>query len=192
MILSTNLRLSSGGSRRWGLQHSFGWCLTYTLYPSTIAPAHSSTSSVALLCIKIFKYHGSPYNNAIEWIEVIVHVLLRLLLFTLTCIQAGAISMCVLGSLQGHISSVRSLAALASSAPDHHTLLFSGGGRASLRAWLIDTAGLAGEDSGKCRLSVGIHFTFLLFSSSSSWNISCLTPVWLLSSSCVIFEKEEK
>lgn len=99
-----------------------------------------------------------------------------MMFFTLTWGQAGSVSLRVLGSLQGHISSVRSLAVVASA--DQCTLLFSGGGRASMRAWLIETARLRGEDSGKSRLSATIHSTSTsLFISYSSWSIICLTSV---------------
>ena len=47
----------------------------------------------------------------------------------------------VLRHLTGHISSVRALAAMAYSPGLQLTLLFSGGGRASIKAWLINYAG---------------------------------------------------
>ena len=60
---------------------------------------------------------------------------------------AGSVCLSMLGELHGHISSVRALAAIEVS--QHQTLLFSGGGRASVRAWLINTAGLMSDGGGK-------------------------------------------
>ena len=44
--------------------------------------------------------------------------------------------MTIVSCLEAHISSVRALTCVQSSY-DHSVLLFSGGGRASLKAWLI-------------------------------------------------------
>lgn len=46
--------------------------------------------------------------------------------------------MAIVSHLETHISSVRALTCVQSS-HDHSTLLFSGGGRASLKVWLIQS-----------------------------------------------------
>ena len=51
----------------------------------------------------------------------------------------GDVSLKIEGTLGEHISSVKSLSVAPSSAGDSKRLLFSGGGRASLKVWLVNT-----------------------------------------------------
>lgn len=73
----------------------------------------------------------------------------------------------VIGRLGDHISSVRSLASCTSSCHEGHRLLFSGGGRASLKAWTVNpgSRGIEACEIIACRISSKRRHCVISFSS---------------------------